>query len=80
MTSVIVVPMGALPVLQAVAEGRGPWHGWDQSLAAKTIAGRGVAHLTRRRVIHGCRDLGLLTDRNILTQRGRDALKAWPHG
>ncbi|MFC5372859.1 hypothetical protein ACFPIF_09865 [Brevundimonas faecalis] len=80
MTAIIVVPMGALAVLQAVAEGRGPWHGWDATQAAKTVAGRGAAHRTRRHVIFGCRDLGLLTDHNILTQRGRDALKAWPHG
>jgi|GEM_PF-3462611 len=75
MTAVITVPLGGREVLNAVAAGRSPWHGWDHGTAARTAEGQ-EAYEARARVITACREHGLLTGENLLTELGRDALKS----
>lgn len=75
MTAVITVPVGGRIVLEAVAAGRSPWHGWELGHAARTPEGQ-EAYQARARVITACREHGLLTDANILTEGGRAALKS----
>lgn len=66
---------GALTVLQNVAAGRSPWHGWDANHPARTSEGQ-EAYEARARAITACRDSGLLTAENLLTAEGRQVLKS----
>lgn len=75
MTVVITVPLGGHVVLEAVAAGRSPWHGWELGHAARTPEGQ-EAYAARARVITACREHGLLTDTNLLTDDGRNAIKS----
>lgn len=75
MTAVITVPLGGLNVLNAVASGRSPWHGWEAGAPANTPEGQD-AYQARARVITACREHGLLTGENLLTERGREAVKS----
>lgn len=75
MTAVVFVPLGGLAVLDAVAAGRSPWHGWDAGVFAKTPEGQ-EAYAVRARLITACRRAGLLTEENVLTAEGRTALAA----
>ena len=75
MTAVITVPVGGRTVLEAVAAGRSPWHGWDFGHPARTPEGQ-EAYEARARVITACREHGLLTAENLLTDAGREALKS----
>lgn len=75
MTAVITIPLGGRLVLEAVAAGRSPWHRWDDGAAARTPEGQ-EAYAARARIITACREHGLLTGENLLTERGRDALKS----
>ena len=74
MTDVVFIPIGGLDVLSNVAEGRSPWHGWENVPAHSFGDGR-EAHANRRQAILDCRTQGLLTDENQLTARARDYLK-----
>lgn len=75
MSAVITVPAGGRAVLEAVAAGRSPWHGWDFGHPARTPEGQ-EAYEARARLITACRDHGLLTGENLLTDLGRDAIKS----
>jgi hypothetical protein len=75
MTDVITVPVGARAVLEAVAVGLSPWAGWEQGTKARTPEGQ-EAYEARARIITACREHGLLTVENLLTERGRQALKS----
>lgn len=75
MTAVITVPLGGRAVLEAVAAGRSPWHGWEAGSPANTPEGQ-EAYEARARVITACREHGLLTAENLLTERGREAIKS----
>jgi hypothetical protein len=61
-------------VLEAVAAGRSPWHGWDKGTAANTYEGQD-AYRRRAEVITECRDHGLMTAENLLTDKGRKVLQ-----
>lgn len=75
MTAVITVPLGGRAVLEAVAAGRSPWHGWEAGAPANTSEGQ-EAYQARARVITACREHRLLTGENLLTELGREALKS----
>lgn len=58
------VPQGGLTLLNHIALGRSPWAGLSEG---------GLAE--RRALIFACRDCGLTTPENHLTDLGRDVLK-----
>ena len=71
---VFTIPAGGRDVLEAVAAGRSPWHGWDKGTAANTYEGQD-AYRRRAEVITECRDHGLMTAENLLTDKGRKVLQ-----
>lgn len=76
MTSIITVPLGGRVVLEAVAAGLGPWHGWERGTVANSLEGQ-EAYRARASIITECRKCGLMTAENLLTERGR---KVVTHG
>ncbi len=74
------LPIGGRAVLNNVAAGRSPWHGWEGGHAAKTPEGQD-AYSARALAIRECRERGLLTAENLLTDAGRAATQtAAAHG
>lgn len=67
------VPQGGAVVLQNIASGRSPWHGWERGALPGTPESS-VAYSARRTVIETCRQCGLTTPENTLTDLGRKAL------
>lgn len=63
-------------VLSNVATGRSPWHGWEGTTAARTPESQ-EAYTARARAITECRDRGVLTPENLLTDMGRRLLSEW---
>lgn len=74
MTAVVAIPAGARPVLENVALGRSPWHGWEAGTLPRSAESQD-AYEARARVITACRQYGLLTAENLLTDDGRRAVK-----
>lgn len=71
----IDLPIGGRAVLQNIAQGRSVWHGWEAGHAVRTPEGQ-EAYARRAAAIQACRDRGLLTTENLLTETGRKAVKA----
>ena len=65
----------SIDVLEAVAAGRSPWHGWEKGCPANTVEGQ-QAYQARASIIVACREHGLLTETNLLTTDGRNAIQA----
>lgn len=73
---IVTIPHGATAVLLAVKAGLSPWHGWEADSVACSDEGA-EAYGVRARLITQCRERGLLTPENFLTEAGREALSAW---
>lgn len=72
---VATIPNGGTHVLTNVAQGRSPWHGWENGTVANSGEGAD-AYGVRARIITKCRERGLLTPENLLTEAGRAAVAA----
>lgn len=73
--TVICLPRDGRAVLDNVAAGRSPWHGWDAGQVARSPEGQ-AAYLARARAITACRELDLLTPENLLTPAAQALLQA----
>ena len=76
MAEVTTLPRDGLRVLSAVASGRSPWHGWEGATMARTPESQ-EAYEARARAITECRNRGLLTPENCLTDMGRKLMAEW---
>lgn len=67
------LPIGGRAVLSNVAASRSPRHGWEGDTRARTPEGQ-EAYVARAMAITACRDAGLLTPENLLTEAGKAAV------
>ncbi len=68
------LPTGGRTVLENIARGLSPWHGWEAGQPARTPEGQ-AAYADRAHAITACRERGLVTDENLLTETGRAAVR-----